>query len=134
MYIPSKFKIEDTTKLARFIRENSFATLITQADGVPFASHLPILFEPNSPPAGKLLGHMARANPQWKHFADGREILAVFHGPHAYISPRWYKTSPQVPTWNYTVVHAYGKPRLIDNDSELENLLDRTIRFYEGDR
>jgi|ERR1043166_735888 transcriptional regulator len=133
MYIPSKFKVDDAARLVRFMQENSFATVITQVDDRPFASHLPLLFEPDAAPSGKLLGHMARANPQWQHFADGREVLIIFHGRHAYISPRWYKTAPQVPTWNYVAVHAYGKPRLIDDRSQLEKLLDRMIRFYEGD-
>ena len=89
MYIPSAFNVTDPAVLARFIQENSFATVVTNAENRPFASHLPILFDASPSPSGKLLGHMARANPQWQHFADGHEALAIFHGPHAYISPRW---------------------------------------------
>ena len=133
MYIPSKFKVDDAGKLAQFMAANSFATVITEAEGKPFASHLPLLFEPDFAPSGKLLGHMARANAQWRHFADGREVLVIFQGPHAYISPRWYGAGIEVPTWNYAVVHAYGTPHVMNEDARFESLLHRTIRFYEGD-
>jgi transcriptional regulator len=133
MYTPSKFKVEDAGKLAQFMTANSFATVIIEAEGKPFASHLPLLFEPGSASAGKLLGHMARANAQWRHFTDGREVLVIFHGPHAYVSPRWYQTQVEVPTWNYAVVHAYGVPQVMTDDAQFESLLQRTIRFYEGD-
>jgi transcriptional regulator len=129
MYIPSANKIDDAEKIARFIEQNSFATVITQNASDSVASHLPLLFDVAS---HRLLGHMARANSQWQHFADGRDILAIFHGPHAYISPRWYETTLAVPTWNYAVVHVYGKPKLIEDEAQLADVLKRTVRFYEG--
>jgi len=114
--------------------QNSFATLITQDEnGSPFASHLPILHEPDPKPAGLLLGHVARANPQWRHFENQQQVLAIFHGPHAYVSPRWYSTSPAVPTWNYAVVHAYGIPKVFSDEEHLEAVVRRLVRFYEGD-
>lgn len=131
MYVPSGFAVQDPECLARFIAQNSFATLISQDEsGLPFASHVPLLFEPQPGP-GFLLGHLARANAQWGHFEGQRPVLAIFHGPHAYISPRWYATGPAVPTWNYAAVHAYGTPKLIAEDSRLEALVRRLIRFYE---
>lgn len=132
MYIPPAFRIQDKGKLAAFLRAHSFATLITQEGDAPFASHLPMLFRPDAGLHGTLVAHMARANPQWRHFADGREVLAVFHGPHTYISPTWYVTTPAVPTWNYAVVHAYGMPRIIDDRMRIESLLQETITFYES--
>jgi transcriptional regulator len=75
---------------------------------------------------------MARANPQWQHFANGQEVLTVFHGPHSYISPSWYETELAVPTWNYVAVHAYGSPQLIEDETELQTLLQETIDTYEA--
>ena len=114
MYIPPAFRIEDASKLAAFIQQYSFATLVTHDGAAPFASHLPMLFHPQAGGHGTLLSHMARANPQWRHFASGAEVLAIFHGPHNYISPSWYQTGPAVPTWNYATVHAYGVPAVIN--------------------
>jgi transcriptional regulator len=134
MYIPSAFNIEDTERLARFIQQHSFATVVTHSEeGVPFASHAPILYDPEPNPSGRLLGHLARANPQWQHFGHNREVLVIFHGPHAYVSPRWYATEPAVPTWNYAVVHVYGRTNLITDEASLEELVQRMVRFYEGD-
>ena len=132
MYIPPAFRIEDKAKLAAFLRQHSFATLITQDGAAPFASHLPMLFRPDLGPHGTLLAHMARANPQWQHFADGREALAIFHGPHSYISPSWYATAPAVPTWNYAVVHAYGIPVIFDDHDRVVSLLRETVSLYES--
>lgn len=131
MYIPSAFRVEDPAKLAAFIRQYSFATLITQDAGVPVATHVPMLYDPHRGEHGTLISHMARANPQWQHFASGAEILAIFHGPHSYISPSWYETSPAVPTWNYAAVHAYGVPTLITDHDRVVSLLADTIAEYE---
>ena len=83
------------------------------------------------------MAHMARANPQWKTFtnddaADDPEVLVIFQGPHAYISPSWYESTVAVPTWNYTAVHVYGRPRLIVDDAELEELLAKTLDKFES--
>jgi transcriptional regulator len=132
MYIPPAFRIEEKAKLAAFLRQHSFATLITYDGAAPFASHLPVLFRPEMGPHGTLLAHMARANSQWQHFADGREALIIFHGPHGYISPSWYQTAPAVPTWNYAVVHAYGVPAIIDDHDRVATLLQETVALYES--
>jgi transcriptional regulator len=129
MYTPSAFKIENPEKIAEFIQENSFATIISRQGDSPFASHLPLLFDVVS---NRLIGHMARGNPQWQHFSDGRELLAIFHGPHAYVSPKWYQTAFAVPTWNYAVVHVYGQPHLIEDECQIADIVKRTVRFYEG--
>jgi transcriptional regulator len=135
MYIPAWFRIDDLVQLHSLMEQFSFATLVTQtADGThasPFATHLPFVLEREQGEYGTLRAHMARANPQWKMFAEGGEALVIFQGPHAYISPSWYDTHPSVPTWNYAVVHAYGKPRLL-NDDELRATLHDLTTFYES--
>jgi transcriptional regulator len=126
MYIPPLNRVEDGEAINAFLHARAFATLITNSSGKIVASHLPVLFEEK---ANVLRSHMARANEQWKHFADTKEVLCIFHGPHAYISPSWYEEQHTVPTWNYAVVHVYGTPTLVD-DAELKQIvLDTTAKF-----
>ena len=132
MYIPPAFRVEDASKLAAFIQSHSFATLITHDDTAPFASHLPMLFRPDVGEHGTLVSHMARANPQGQHFASGCEVLAIFHGPHSYISPSWYQTELAVPTWNYATVHAYGVPTVFSEHERVVSLLHETVSAYEA--
>jgi transcriptional regulator len=132
MYLPRHFLEEDPERLHALMEQNGFATLITSEDGVPFATHLPLLVERGAKGPGRLLGHMARANPQWRGFSEEREVLAIFHGPHAYVSPRAYVSAPNVPTWNYAVVHAYGTPRLMEEPSEVLRILQDTTARYEA--
>jgi len=132
MYIPKAFREDDINTLHAFIREYSFAALITQQDGVPFASHLPFLLDADRGPYGTLLAHMARANPQWRAFNKEQEVLVIFQGPHTYITPSWYEVELSVPTWNYAVVHAYGLPRLVEEKSELYELLKILIQTHEA--
>ncbi len=128
MYIPRLYARGDHGELVALIRAHGFATLITRDLE---ASHLPLLHVDDGSPYGKLVGHMARANPQWEHF-DG-DALAVFSGPHAYISPTMYVSDRMVPTWNYAVVHAYGTPRVLD-DAGARDVLDRLVAHYESTR
>ena len=130
MYVPASFVQSDPGVLAEFIRRNSFGLLISQSAGEPFATHLPLLYVPDAGPHGQLLGHFARANPQWRELA-GQTVLAVFSGPHAYISPTWYAVANTVPTWNYQAVHLYGSCELIEDDAALLDLLIDTARAYE---
>ena len=132
MYIPPAFRVEDASKLAAFMQRHSFATLITHDGAAPFASHLPMLFRPDAGRHGTLVSHMARANPQWEHFASGGEVLAIFHGPHSYISPSWYQTELAVPTWNYAAVHAYGIPTVFSEHERVVSLLRETVSAYEA--
>jgi transcriptional regulator len=108
MYIPKHFAEDDPAILRDFIRQNSFGILTSAVDGTPFATHLPFLLEGDT-----LVAHMARANPHWRAFAGGGEVLCVFSGPHAYVSPRWYAAENAVPTWNYAAVHVYGTPEIV---------------------
>ena len=132
MYIPPAFRVEDANKLAAFIQRHSFSTLITYDGTAPFASHLPMLYRPDVGSHGTLVAHMARANPQWRHFAPGRAALVVFHGPHSYISPSWYQTEPAVPTWDYAAVHAYGIPAVFTEHERVVSLLRETVSTYEA--
>ena len=132
MYIPKAFREDDINTLHNLIQEYSFATLITQHEGMPFATHLPFLLDTQRGPHGTLLAHMARANTQWHDFNSEQEVLTIFQGPHAYISPSWYEVELSVPTWNYAVVHAYGIPRLIEDGEELYKLLKILIETHEA--
>jgi len=130
LYIPAWFREDDITSLHDLMRAYSFATLVTEAEGAPFATHLPILLDADRGRFGILRGHVARPNPQWRAFTEGRPALVIFQGPHAYVSPSWYETSPAVPTWNYAVVHAYGTPRCVE-ESDLRDILTATLEEFE---
>ena len=132
MYVPAHFRIDDTAAMVGFMRRNGFALLTTSAEDGPFVSHLPLLHREGGGPSGRLIGHMARANPQWRHFASGLPALVVFWGPHAYISPAWYETPNQVPTWNYQTVHAYGRARIVEDQAEVLETLRLLADTYEG--
>ncbi len=132
MYIPKHFREDDLNILHKLMRDYSFATLISQHEGVPFATHLPFILDAQRGPSGTLLAHVARANPQWHDFNSSQEVLVIFQGPHAYISPSWYEVELSVPTWNYAAVHAYGVPRLVEDGEELYNLLKILIETHEA--
>src|SRR5262249_58448970 len=117
IYTPASFAETDVGKLHAFVRRQSFATLVSASSGGLVASHLPLLLDTQAGRLGHLLGHMARANPQWRQI-DG-DVLAVFHGPHTYISPSWYAEPGLVPTWNYVAVHAYGTLQLVEKPEDL---------------
>ena len=132
MYIPASFAQPDTAKLHDFIRENSFALLTSQGQGGLIASHLPLLLDADAGPHVQLLGHMARANPQWPDVRG--EAMAVFSGPHVYVSPSWYEEEGTVPTWNYVAVHAYGPFHVIEGRDDLLDILRRLVSNYESPR
>lgn len=132
MYVPLHFSQNHVPTLHGLMAQYGFATLVTTMDGIPFASHLPLLVDSGSGEYGALIGHMARANPQWRGFDAGTEALAIFQGPHAYISPSWYPSQQKVPTWNYAAVHAYGAPRIIEDHDDILAVLTRLVAFYES--
>jgi transcriptional regulator len=134
MYNPTYFAESDVAKLHEFLRQQSFATLVSSSSGGEglVASHLPLLLDPQAGRLGHLLGHMARANTQWRRIEG--EVLAIFHGPHTYISPSWYDEPGLVPTWNYIAVHAYGTWQLVEERADLLEILRRSVAFYEGSR
>jgi transcriptional regulator len=130
LYIPKFNLLEDPAIALAFMQANPFAIVVSAADGSPFATHIPVLA---SEAAGKILlrGHVARANPHWKILEQERETLAIFHGPHAYISPGLYGSRESVPTWNYAAVHAYGRARVIEEPEPLAEILLETIAVFE---
>jgi len=130
MYVPAHFAEADLTRLHDFIEKNSFGLLVSRVDGLPFATHLPFLLELQAGPQGRLLGHVARANPQWQE-AGGQTVLAIFSGPHAYISPTWYEAEQVVPTWNYVAVHVYGQLQVIEDSPVLLELVQKTVQVFE---
>jgi transcriptional regulator len=127
MYLPSMFAQNDRAKLLAHARENPFATVITGPDGDIAVSHLPLLVDETR---GVLRGHLARENPQHRHFARGTPALAVFHGPHGYVSPTGY-LAPGVPTWNYVVVHVRGPSRLLESPG-LQSVLDDSVARFDS--
>ena len=127
MYIPKEFIIHDQETLFTIIEENGFATVISQHHGRPNATHLPLYLDRESQ---CLYGHFAKANPQWRE-SDNQEMLVVFQGPHAYISPSWYETDQTVPTWNYVAVHVYGKLERLEDESETIHSLSTLVKKYE---
>jgi transcriptional regulator len=141
MYIPDHFRESRTEVIGDLIRANSFGTLVSVVDGVPFATHLPFLLDSERGPNGTLVGHMARANPHWRAFEAGgdgarveptAESLVTFLGPHAYVSPSWYVAPVAVPTWNYAAVHVYGRPRILEDEAAVRGVLARTVNNYES--
>lgn len=133
MYIPSFNRVLDRKTIDAFLHAHGFAIVVTKADGAPFASHLPVLLDEQVGEHGRLRSHMARANPQWRHFETEEEVLCLFQGPHAYISPSWYVTQHPVPTWNYTTVHVYGRPHILEA-ADLKTILFETTDRYESAR
>ncbi len=132
MYVPELFVESDLARLHNLIDEYNFATLYCQPGGEPpEIVHMPFILDRTCGPNGLLLGHVARANPVWRLFDGSTSAVIVFQGPHGYISPAWYTSRQQVPTWNYAVVHAYGKPRLLP-ESEVPDFLQRLVEKHEG--
>jgi transcriptional regulator len=134
MYIPSANRIVDKAQINSFIQSHGFATVVTHNEGTLWASHLPVLFDEASEGDGILRSHMARANEQWRHFESGPEVLCIFHGPHSYISPSSYVMQETVPTWNYAVVHVYGKARVVADAAVLRRIVTDTTTKYESHR
>jgi transcriptional regulator len=138
MYLPAQFEEKRVEALHQLILSHSFGTLVTfGSDGIN-ANHLPFEFDPASGEFGTLCAHVARANPVWRDFSNDVEALVVFQGPSAYISPSWYPSKQEngkvVPTYNYMVVHAYGKMRVVDDPAWLKAALERLTAHHEAGR
>jgi transcriptional regulator len=131
VYLPPAFTEVRPTVLIEHIERYDFGLLMSYGPDGLVASHIPFLIEPMGDDL-HLHGHLARPNPQVEHLASGGEVLAVFHGPHAYISPSWYAGGPSVPTWNYVDVHAYGIVRLVEDSDWLRRLLRRLSERHEA--
>lgn len=132
MYMPKDFAVTDRQTQIAFIRQTGWGYLTGVIDDTPFVTHLPFLVE-GEDGGEKLVAHMARANPHWQSFADGKPQLVVFPGPHSYISPSWYSSDKVVPTWNYTAAHAYGIPVLIEDPDAVYAGQKRLVDHYEAE-
>lgn len=130
MFVPPAFREDNLSTLHQFIVQHSFAIVVSQVDDLPFATHIPILLRREEGQCGTLIGHFARANPQWTQLAN-QTGMVIFNGPNSYISPIWYEAENVVPTWNYAAVHAYGKFELIEDGDQLLEILQETVNVYE---
>ena len=131
MYTPQSFVERDLPTLHSCMEQHSFATLVTTGALGLTASHLPLLLDRDQGENGTLIGHMAKANPQWRDLADS-EALVIFQGPHAYISPGWMQEQNVVPTWNYVAVHATGRVVLEEDSSKLLDIIRQYVKIYES--
>lgn len=134
MYQPAEFRETRAQVLHEHIRRHSLGILVSQGTDGLAATHAPFLFEPDHGEHGLLTSHLARRNPQWRDLPDGVEVLVIFRGPDAYVSPLWYTAEPDVPTWNYTAVHAHGVYRRLDGADATVDVLRRTVAQHEGER
>ena len=134
IYLPEVFHETDLGALHALIESYSFATLISPDSIEPMITHLPLLLDRGRGAQGTLIGHFARANPHWRALQEQPDTIAVFHGPHAYVSPSWYGVHPSVPTWNYAVVHASGQARLLHEPQALEHITRRLVETFENPR
>lgn len=127
MYVPPQYRLTDLEEVECFLAENAFGVLVSRGRGRPVATHIPLLLERDSEGQAWLVGHLAKANPHWQDFEQHPEVLAIFNGPHAYISSSWY-ADEEVPTWNYIAVHVYGRIEKLDEKAlhdSLHNLVDK---------
>ncbi len=138
MYLPQHFKQDDVAVLHGAIRQSGLATLVTVGNDGMEASHVPMVVDAQSGPYGTLIGHVARANPQWRTARADVPALAIFLGPDAYVSPAWYQTKQEtgkvVPTWNYVAVHATDPVRFFDDPERLLALVTRLTETHEAGR
>jgi transcriptional regulator len=135
MYIPAEFAEPDIARARALMNERSFGALVVASgDGAPEVAHLPFLVDPAPAPFGRLRVHVARGNPIAARLASAPRVVAVFQGPHAYVTPRWYEApEANVPTWNFTVVHAHGVARPMDGRADvLEALRDLSAKYEAG--
>ncbi len=130
VYIPEHFRVRDHAAALAFLSANPFAILVSNADDGPFATHLPLVIRESGDQI-ILRGHVAKANPHWRYLDQQAQCLVIFHGPHAYISPKNYTSREVVPTWNYGAVHAYGKARILTEPDELSGVLHELIPMFD---
>lgn len=141
MYLPPAFAVTDEPEIEAFVDAAAAADLVTFDGGKPVASLIPVIWDRSEPGPGghgRLLGHLARANPQWQTIAPGSQALAIVHGPQAYVSPSWYPAKARhgrvVPTWNYVTVHLTGQPTVHDDPEWLSEVVTRLTDRHEQPR
>lgn len=138
LYVPPAFKFDDAPAMLDHIDQVDFAMVALNSASGPSISHVPLMLDRDRGANGTLIGHIARANPQWQTADTATSGVAVFPGPDAYITPSWYPSKRQhgrvVPTWNYTVVHARGPVRFVDDAEFLRDVVTRLTKKLESRR
>lgn len=129
MYIPPYYKLTDKEKIFAHLQNNPFGIIASSSNNRVEATHLPFVIEGTSDQL-TILSHLSKGNPQWKEMQD-KEVLVIFYGPDAYISPGNYEKKENVPTWNYTTVHARGRVKIIHNAGITRDILEKTITRFE---
>ena len=136
MYVAKQFDEDRLEVLHGLVRSHPFATLVTPGESELVVDHIPLRLDAGDGPFGTLRGHVSRANPLWRQPPAAMPSVAIFQGPHAYVSPSWYPSKRAhgkvVPTWNYAVVHAYGLPRFIDDPGWLLQQLTLLTNQHES--
>jgi transcriptional regulator len=136
MFVPKHFEETRLPVIQNLIDAHPFGSLVTVGPAGLFASHIPMVLERNGTSLGVLRGHLSRANPHWKEFSPEVEGLAIFSGPDHYITPTWYaekaETGKVVPTWNYAVVHAYGRISTHEGADWLRAHLETLTNIHEA--
>ncbi len=130
MYVPEHFRVHDHSDAITFMRANPFAILVSSTDDGPFATHLPVFIQQEGDDL-VVRGHVAKANPHWRHLEQNPQCMTIFHGPHAYVSASNYVTRENVPTWNYGAVHVYGNARTFASPEDLQGILQQLIGTFE---
>lgn len=131
MYSPAAFTVTDHALIREIIRDYPFATVVSGGPE-PFATHLPIVCSAEAADQLRLFAHLAKANSHWRQLAEQPEVLVIFHGPHAYVSPQWYANQPAVPTWNYIAIHAYARARVFDDPGKLAPMVTALTDAFEA--
>lgn len=131
MYIPELYKNDNRAEIEQFLHHNGFAILVNQTNGRLWATHIPLVLETDTNGSQSLVGHLSKLNPQGGSFAENDEVLAIFSGPHSYISSSWYDHE-NVPTWNYLAVHVYGKVTVLDAEETLASLKKLVDKYEAG--
>lgn len=127
MYLPKHFSQSEYDKVKILIEENSFATILSFPDSSkPFINHLPVIFD-----EAIIIGHMAKRNPQWLHFKNNPDCTMIFQGGHTYITPKWYRSGGDVPTWNYAIAHLHGKIEVVESYNEQIEILKKLTLHFE---
>lgn len=130
MYIPKTFEMNYIDQMIQFIKENSFGVMVSMGKETLHGTHLPFLVEKQAEGNVQLIGHMSKANRQWREIED--EVMIIFSGPHAYVSPSWYEEEGFVPTWDYQAVHVYGRYIPKRSATDLKMIMNKTIKYYNG--
>ncbi len=128
MYIPYLYKNENQQEITQFLLKNSFGILVNRTNGKLWATHIPLELEQTNDGKSILFGHISKENPQWESFESDANVLAIFSGPHSYVSSSWYEKE-NVPTWNYIAVHVYGKIKIIEGEAVITSLKKLTDKY-----